>query len=618
MCGIVGLIGEPDRDRAAQRVRRMSDAIARRGPDDEGFEAWDGAALGHRRLSIYDLSPAGHQPMVATDRSTAIVFNGSIYNFRELRRELETGQHKFTSNTDTEVLLKGYCQWGVRSLVERLRGMFAFAIWDDRLKKAFLVRDRLGVKPLVYTVRDGSLAFASSVRALRAAGLAGEIDPEAMAEYLEFGYVTEERAIYRGVSKAPQASILEFSGGQVREHKYWSLPEVRMANAPTFEEAVEETEGLFLKAVKQRLFADVPVGSLLSGGVDSSLVCWAIARLGGDITAFTVGTPGDPMDETTDAVETARQLGIQHRVLPAGPEDSVALDEMVSAYGEPFACASALGMLKLSRAMKNSVTVMLTGDGGDDVFLGYPEHLYLWTSQQLARRLPAPAASLWRAARGMIPTAGVLRRGVHFLDYSTGGLGALTCGREGLPEFYSDGLLGERLRRASIGARQIPWSHASARRVLAEFLAFDYETRFVGEYLTKVDGASMHYALEARSPFLDQDLWEFAAALPYPIRLRGRVLKAILRELARRRIGPRVAEGKKRGFGIPVQRWLAGRWSGHAEEQFRESILAREGWIDSAAVMRLLEKSRRTGRAPNRLWYLFVLEKWMQHQRNGC
>lgn len=614
MCGIVGLIGEPDRDLAGQLVQRMSDAISRRGPDDEGFEAWDGAALGHRRLSIYDLSPAGHQPMVSTDRATAIVFNGSIFNFPELRRELEANHHKFSSNTDTEVLLKGYCQWGVRALVGRLRGMFAFAIWDDRLQKLSLVRDRLGVKPLVYTLRDGRLAFASSVRALRAAGLAGDIDPQAMAEYLEFGYVTEERTIYRHVAKVPQAAILEFCAGQIREHKYWSLPEANTANPPSFEEAVEETERLFLQAVKRRLFADVPVGSLLSGGVDSSLVCWAIASLGGDITAFTVGTPGDPWDETPDALQTARQLGIEHRVLSAGPEDTAAVDEMVSAYGEPFACASALGMLKLSRAMKNSVTVMLTGDGGDDVFLGYPEHLYLWTSQQLAQRLPSPAASLWYAARGVVPKVGVLRRGVHFLDYSTGGLGALTCGREGLPQYYADGLLGERLRGATISARQIPWSLDSARRVLTEFLTFDHGTRFVGEYLTKVDGASMHYALEARSPFLDQDLWEFAATLPYPVRLRGRVLKAVLRQLARRRIGPRVAEGKKRGFGIPVQRWIAGRWSGHVEEQFRDSVLVKEGWIDGEAVLRLLRKSKSAGWAPNRLWYLFVLEAWLKKQ----
>jgi asparagine synthase (glutamine-hydrolysing) len=615
MCGIVGLIGEPDPRLAEQQVRRMSEAIARRGPDDEGFEAWDGAALGHRRLSIYDLSPAGHQPMVSPERSTAIVFNGSIYNFPELRRELEASQHKFTSNTDTEVLLKGYCQWGIRPLVDRLRGMFAFAIWDDRRKKLFLVRDRLGVKPLVYALRHGRLAFASSVGALRAAGFAGDIDAQAMAEYLEFGYVTEERTIYQGVAKVPQAAILEFSNGKIRPQHYWSLPAVSPARPPSFEEAVEETERLFLRAVERRLFADVPVGSLLSGGVDSSLVCWAIARLGGDITAFTVGTPGDPWDEAPDAIETARQLGIEHRVLTAGAEQPAAVDEMVSAYGEPFACASALGMLKLSRAMKNSVTVMLTGDGGDDVFLGYPEHLYLWTSQQLARRLPAAAASLWSATRGVIPKRGLLRRGAHFLDYSTGGLGALTCGREGLPEYLADGLLGERLQGATIGARQIPWSPASAQRVLTDFLAFDHKTRFVGEYLTKVDGATMHFALEARSPFLDQDLWEFAATLPYPLRLRGRALKAILRELARRRIGQRVAKGKKRGFGIPVQRWIAGPWSEAVETHFRDSLLAKQGWIRQEPTLRLLEKSKQAHRAPNRLWYLFVLETWLKQQQ---
>ena len=616
MCGIVGLIGEPDPELAERLVHRMSEAIARRGPDDAGFESWDGAALGHRRLSIYDLSPAGHQPMVATDRETAIVFNGSIYNFPELRRELEARNHKFASDTDTEVLLQGYCEWGIGALVGKLRGMFAFAIWDDRTKKLFLVRDRLGVKPLVYSLRGGRLAFASSVEALRAAGLAGEIDPRALAEYLEFGYVTDERTIYEGVSKVPQATILEFSGGRLEHHTYWALPEINAA-APPFEEAVEETERLLLQAVKRRLFADVPVGALLSGGVDSSLVCWAVARLGGDITAFTVGTPGDPMDETPDAIETARALKIKHRVLSAGADEPGEVDEMVSAFGEPFACASALGMLKLSRAMKSSVTVMLTGDGGDDVFLGYPEHLYLWVSERLARRLPSPAAPLWRTLRRALPLVGLLRRGVHFLDYSTGGLGALTSGREGLPEYYQDALLGERMRGAAVEARQIPWSHESAKRVLTEFLAFDRKTRFVGEYLTKVDGASMHYALEARSPFLDQDLWEFAAALPYDARLHGRTLKAILREIARRRIGPRVAEGRKRGFGIPVQRWVAGPWSATVEDRFRDSMLVKEGWIDGKAVMRLLENSKQAGTAPKRLWYLFVLESWMTRQRRN-
>ncbi len=615
MCGIVGLVGEADAELAERQVRLMSDAILRRGPDDEGFAAWDGAALGHRRLSIYDLSAAGHQPMVSTDGATAIVFNGSIYNFPELRRELEDHHHKFSSNTDTEVLLKGYCQWGIRALVERLRGMFAFAIWDDRHKKLLLVRDRLGVKPLVYALHKGRLAFASSVAALRAGGFAGEIDPQAMAEYLEFGYVTERRTIYEGVAKVPQAAIVEFSGGRLRQQTYWALPEVSADQPPSFEEAVEETERLFLQAVRRRLFADVPVGSLLSGGVDSSLVCWAIARYGGDITAFTVGTPGDPWDETPDAIETARKLGIGHRVLTAAAEQPDAVDEMVSAYGEPFACASALGMLKLSRAMKGSVTVMLTGDGGDDVFLGYPEHRHLWMAQQLAGRLPASSSSLWLAARGAVPQVGLLRRGVHFLDYSTGGLGALTATREGWPEYVADGLPGERLRGAEIGARQIPWSPDAARRVLSEFLAFDYKTRFVGEYLTKVDGASMHFALEARSPFLDQDLWEFAATLPYPLRLRGRVLKAILRELARRHIGPRVAKGKKRGFGIPVQRWIAGPWSGAVEQQLQDSLLVGEGWIEREPMLRLLEKSKRDGCAPKRLWYLFVLESWLRRQQ---
>lgn len=273
-------------------------SFARRGPDGEGVETWSKAILGHRRLAIFDLSDLGRQPMLSPDRQRGIVFNGAIYNFRALRAELEFERFRFTSETDTEVLLHGYDAWGIDKLVAKLRGMFAFAIWDNATQKLFLVRDRLGVKPLVYAIKDGVLAFASTVRALKDAGFVSEIDDKAVAEYLEFGYVTDARTIYCGAEKVQAASIVEWSNGTARLREYWQPPDVDEAgSAPSFEEAVEETEQLFLRAVERRLQADVPVGALLSGGVDSSLVCWAIAKLGSDITAFTVSTPGDRWDE---------------------------------------------------------------------------------------------------------------------------------------------------------------------------------------------------------------------------------------------------------------------------------------------------------------------------------
>lgn len=620
MCGIAGLAGLGDREEAQYRVRRMMSTLDRRGPDGEGLEVWSGgsglaAVLGHRRLSIFDLSDAGRQPMLSPDSSVGIVFNGAIYNFRELRVELEAQQYKFKSHTDTEVLIHGYDAWGLDRLLEKIRGMFAFALWDDRKRTLFLVRDRLGVKPLLYASQNGQIAFASTARALRAGGFVDQIDDQAMAEYLEFGYVTDDRAIYRNAHKVAAANVVEWCDGRIRKHEYWRPP-VPSREQPSFAEAVEETERLFLRAVEKRLYADVPVGSLLSGGIDSSLVCWAIAQLGGDVTAFTVGTPGDPADETADASETARRLGVRHQVLELAGDTGSNIEEMVSAYGEPFACASALGMLRVSKAVRGSATVLLTGDGGDDVFLGYPEHRHLWLAQKLARSLPEFVANGWLGQREKIPQVGSLKRVSSFLNYSTGGLGAVACAHDGLPSYEQYGMLGERLAGASVSRRNIAWSSESGRNVLAEFLEYDRDNRFVGEYMTKVDGATMFHSLEARSPFLDQDLWEFAAGLSFETRLHGGRLKAVLRELARRKIGDRLARGRKRGFTIPVQRWLVGRWRNALTESLQTSLLDREGWINSRAVLERLNTATEKGWAPNQLWYIFVLESWLRHEQN--
>ncbi|HEV2763634.1 MAG TPA: asparagine synthase (glutamine-hydrolyzing) [Pyrinomonadaceae bacterium] len=620
MCGIAGMVGFEGRREAAARVRRMTRALARRGPDGEGLEAWDGAALGHRRLAIFDLSDAGRQPMLSDDGRVGVVFNGAVYNFRSLRAELEARGCRFRSHTDTEVLVHGYREWGLDDLVARLRGMFAFGVWDDAAQRLFLVRDRLGVKPLVYAeTPDGRLAFASNVRALRAAGLVEDLDAAAVAEYLEYGYVPDGRSVYAGARKVPAASIVEWTRerGASEPRAYWQPPRAEDAGAPSFEEAVQETERLFLRAVEMRLQADVPVGALLSGGVDSSLVCWAIKELGGRITAYTVGTPGDPWDETADARATARSLGLEHRVLELSADDSPGVGELVEAYAEPFACASALGMLGVSRAVRREATVLLTGDGGDDCFLGYPEHKHLHLATRLARSTPSLAARAWLACRAGVPRTGPLKRAASFLDYASGGVGAVARAHDGLPFYERAGALGERLRGIGIPQREIPWSHASARRVLEEFLEYDRRGRFVGEYMTKVDGATMHHALEARAPFLDQELWEFAARLPFALRLRGGRLKAVLRELARRRVGERVAQGRKRGFGVPVGRWLAGRWRGAFEDLMRDALLAREGWINSEALLAESELAAARGLAPNQLWYVFVLESWLRRERDA-
>lgn len=615
MCGIAGLVGNASTHLQSARVDAMVEALQRRGPDSAGSHIWPRAVLGHRRLAIFDLSPAGHQPMLLDEYGLGIVFNGAIFNFKVLREELEGNGARFKSRTDTEVLLWGYHEWGIDGLVSRLRGMFAFALWDEPRGILWLVRDRLGVKPLIYVEHNGSLAFASTVRALRAGGWVSELDPLAVGEFLEYGYVTDARAIYAGARKVPAATIVKYYNGQLSERSYWTPPAPGSRQLP-FEDAVEETERLLLAATERRLQADVPVGALLSGGIDSALVCWAIKSLGGDVTAFTVATPGHEADESGDAIATARQLGIRHEVLSLTEADQADVTSLAAAYAEPFACSSALGMLTVSQAVARSrAKVLLTGDGGDDVFLGYERHLMLRRIERAARWIPKSAGPAWRAVRGILPHEGVVRRAKHLVDYSTGGLGAFLSAGDGLPAFRQRQLLGPRMAEVTVSARSTPWSVGAARHVLSDYLAHDLKTQFVAEYLTKVDGATMFYALEARSPFLDQDLWDFAASLSVDVRLHGGSLKAILRTLAERRIAPRVATGVKRGFTIPVTSWIAGRWHMAVREALHDSPLIRDGWLDASALPGELRASRTSPAAALRLWYLYVLDAWWRAEQ---
>jgi asparagine synthase (glutamine-hydrolysing) len=611
MCGISGVVGLANGD-AGERVARMNKALARRGPNSEGLHSWPSTVLGHRRLSIFDLSDAGRQPMISADGKVGIVFNGAIFNFRQLRVELEALGHSFVSQTDTEVLVEGYRAWGIEKLLPRLRGMFAFALWDQNLGKLWLVRDRLGVKPLLYAISGRSLAFASTARALQEAGFAGPVDPAAVLEFLEFAFVTDERSIFEGICKVPAGHVVEWHDGQLRQWAYWTLPSVDPDSRITFNEAVEQTESLFLEAVRLRLDADVPVGCLLSGGIDSALVCWGVAQFNPKLTAFTIGMQGNAADEAGAAAETARWLGIPHQTVEISPDQPKLLDSLIPAYGEPFACSSALGMIAISEAICPHATVLLTGDGGDDVFLGYRTHRIFYKAQQLANQLPVSARPLWRMLRPLASAFSPLRRGARFIDYSTDGVSAVYKAHDGLPWFENLGLLGPRLQALSLRHRQIPSSIFSARQILTDFLKWEQDNRFVSEFLTKVDGGAMYHALEARSPLLDQNVWEFAARLPYSVRLHDGKLKAILRELARRRVHPDVATRRKQGFTIPVEEWLLTRWRSRLLELSSEPLVERDGWIAKGGFARAIEEGDRQGRAPVQLWSLTVLESWLR------
>jgi asparagine synthase (glutamine-hydrolysing) len=619
MCGIAGCVAPKAPDIAAQATRIMTDALARRGPDSEGFHSWPGGVyFGHRRLAILDLSAAGRQPMLDDSGEIGVVFNGCIYNFQELRTELEARGQRFRSHCDTEILIRGYEEWGIDAMMPKLRGMFAFAIWDQRQKRLTMARDRLGVKPLVYTIAGGGIAFASTVGALHEAGYGGQIDPVSVLEFLEYGYVTDARCIYQGLKKLPPASILEWQDGRIlRERVYWTLPECDESGKVSFEEAVEETERLLVESVKLRLVSDVPIGALLSGGIDSALICWAMAKLKANVKAFTVGAPGDASDETSAASETARLLGIPHQVVTPPAERPLLLEEMTAAYSEPFACQSAQGMLLVSRAVKPMATVLLTGDGGDDVYLGYPFFLNAWKAQKLARQLPGVARGVWKGVRELVPYRGTARRAKNFLDYATDGLSAYLRARDGLPYLEQHSILGERLSELALEQRQVAPSYESARRLLPDVFANQLKMHFLSEFMPKVDGGTMHYAVEARSPLLDHKIWEFAAALSPEVRFHRGALKAVLREIVRRRVSPMVADRQKQGFTMPVDEHLTVDSNKDLERLRDASKLQEGGWVRPGSLKRTIDEAARTKAVPVQLWHLLVLENWLEQKGSG-
>ena len=599
MCGIAGYV-------AAERlppgssglVDRMVRSLARRGPDGQGMESWPTAVLGHRRLSIFDLSDAARQPMRSDDGEIGVVFNGAIYNFRDIRAELESKGWRFHSRCDTEVLLHGYRVWGIDALLPRLRGMFAIAIWDHPRRTLTLVRDRLGVKPLVYAIRNRSLVFASTSRALRDAGFAGEIDAASVLDFLDHGSVTSDRSSYKEISKLPAATVLEWHAGRISQREYWRPPDAPVDGPVRFEEAVQQTEEALLESVRMRLFADVPVGALLSGGIDSALVCWAVTRLKGGMKAFTACIPGDPSDESGDARQTARALGIPHEVVEVSASEGPALDALTLAHDEPFACSSSLAMLEI------------------------PRHSHYWMAQEISRAIPRSAAAAWPLLRPAASLCPPLRRVMRFTDLATGGMGALLRLAD-LPTAYciigiiSFSAAAFRTFLARIRASR----YRSIRRaqLLTEYLECERRTRFLSEYLPKIDSSTMHYALEARSPFLDHRLWELAASLPYRTRLRGGQQKAILRALVRKNIGRDLSRRPKRGFTVPAERWLIGPWRRQVSNLVQsDPLLESEAWLRKGALPAAWRHAVENRHAPRQLWYLIVLENWLRFERQAA
>ncbi len=624
MCGICGIVDVSGRAVDPAAVRAMAGQLAHRGPDDEGFKQWPGTpyvSFGHRRLSILDLSSAGRQPMLSADAMAGIVFNGEIYNFRELREELEAQGERFHTGTDTEVLLRLYERDG-EACVARLRGMFAFAIWDGRRRQLFAARDRLGKKPFVYAWRDGRFAFASELAGLAAGGvLPRRIRPAAVDEYFTFGYIPAPGTIYEDVWKLPPAHTLLLRDGQLTVRRYWDLamaPKQRLGEAEAAAGLLERLE----EAVRLRLRSDVPLGAFLSGGLDSSAIVALMSRqLGRPVQTFTIGFEERAYSELAYARRVARHVGSEHHEIIVRPRALEVLPLLVERYGEPFADSSAVPTYYVARETRKAVTVALNGDGGDELFAGYERYAAMDAAERL-RRLPRVLQrAAFRASRCLpdAPERRDWRRQVRrFFDGA-----ALPVG----PRYARwVGLCSADLRRDLYGGALQPLQGVAASR-LDTLLAPEHGTALVDrlvradtltylpdDLLMKVDIASMANGLEARSPFLDHEVVEYAAGLPASLKLRGLTGKYLLRQAMRPLLPPETLSRRKMGFGVPLAVWFRGELRPLLEETVLSPRALDRGWLNPDTVRRLAQEhldGRQDHSFP--LWGLLMFELW--HQR---
>ncbi|GAB4145977.1 MAG: amidotransferase 1, exosortase A system-associated [Planctomycetota bacterium] len=611
MCGICGCFC-PDEDYRVdpEDLRRMTRSLAHRGPDGEGLRIGPGYGLGHRRLSIVDLE-GGAQPMASADGGLWVVFNGEIYNHMALRAELERLGAVFRTRCDTEVLLHGYRAFGT-GLAERLHGMFAFAVVDEERRSIYMARDRFGKKPIYWTRDGGALLFASELKALHAYGVRRRIRPEAVAQFLCLRYVPDPDSVLEGVQRLPPAHWMLWGGETRGPERYWRLS---FANASHERTADRERRflGLLDDSVAERLMGDVPLAPFLSGGIDSYAIAQSMARAAaGSVEACTVGIDAPGYDEREQAREAARACGI------ALHEDRVSLDEMldldwhVETYDEPFSDASAIPTYHVCRLARRHVTVALSGDGGDEAFAGYRRYLFDLREQRARRYLPT---AVWRMLGRLYPKADWLPRPLR-AKRTLENLGAapdLAYARSvsaSLPEEVFALLRPE--IAASIGDPLEPvraaYRVSDAADPLGRARAADIATWLCSDILVKIDRASMAVGLEARAPFLDHEMLEFAAALPPEVLLEGGRTKAFLRKALAGRLDAAALRRPKKGFSVPLRRWMRGALGDLLEERLSEL----RDWILPERCRSLLDRHRK-GFADHSelLWACLVLARFL-------
>ena len=617
MCGIAGIYHFGN-DRAADRdlVVAMRDRLTHRGPDDAGVWVDGPIGLAQRRLSIVDLSEAGRNPMPNEDGSLQLTYNGEVYNVLERRAEFEARGHVMRSHTDSEMLLHLYEEKGVDFLAG-LRGMFALALWDAPRQRLLVARDAAGKKPLYWRADGGTFAFASELKALAAdPAMRRAVDPHALHAYLTLQYVPSPHSIFEGVRRLPPGSLLLVTKDGVEERTWWRPPAGEPPLALDDDAAAAELRGLLEEAVRLRFMSDVPLGAFLSGGIDSSLVCALMARqMDRPVKTFTIGFEGAPEDESVHARAVARHLGAEHHEFVVRPDALAILPWLVWHLDEPLADASALPTWAVSEMARAHVTVVLSGDGGDETFAGY-ETYRLADSYRAVDRLPG---AVRRSAAALAHTGLVNGRWGRRLHR----LGEDPVARH-LGLMSNDGAEVRALLAPALRARLAaddPFAEARARvagldpRDPQTLLHLDFTTYMTDDVLAKVDRMSMAHALEVRVPLLDTKVVEFAARLPYHQKWRAGTSKWLLKRVARDLLPPVILERGKQGFGVPLERWFGGRFDAVVRTTLSAETLARRGLFDGAAVERLV--ARATAPVPDRaagrlVWALLVFELWAQ------
>lgn len=623
MCGIVGFVNSNSRPASREILERMNACIVHRGPDEDGFYANENVALAMRRLAIIDLV-GGQQPIFNQDKSSLIVFNGEIYNFQTLRADLEKQGDKFSTNSDTEVILHLYDRYGA-DCVQYLRGMFAFAIWDERDKSLFLARDRVGKKPILYSHQDnGDLIFGSEFTALLShPSISREVDFEAIDSYLSYLCVPAPQTAFKQIRKLEPAHWLRWKDGRIETRRYWQ-PDFSKKIKISEEEAIEETTRILRESTKLRLISEVPLGAFLSGGVDSSIVVALMAQESNSpVKTFSIGFEEQDYSELKYAKRVAEHIGAEYNEFIVRPNALEILPTLVEHYGEPYADPSAIPTYYVSRETRKYVTVALNGDGGDESFVGYERHVAMKFAETYHKLPKIIRSRLIEPSITAIPSPTNFRnRFVRFQRFLRAAsmpkaeryfLWLSTFDDNAKKELYSEDLQNNVSQSNPISFLAKYISNSNGKGIIDTTLFADLMNYLPNDLLVKVDIASMANSLEARSPFLDHHLIEFAASLPENVKQQGKDTKSLLKKVAARLVPKDVIYRPKMGFGVPIKYWLGNELQSFTREVLLSEKAVKRGLFDRHVVERLIDEQKRDEKDNSwKIWTLLMLELWFQ------